>query len=74
MGPARDTLEPLATKIIQSHVPSYNGKGCKSTLSKTGKYLSITASVVFDNKPQVDALFAELSHYQQNTDDISFVI
>ncbi len=74
MGPAKDTLIPLATKIIQNHVDNFSPEGIRQTNSRTGKYLSLTAQVQFQNKEQVDNLFAELAHYQQNTDDISFVI
>lgn len=74
MGPAKDTLQPLAIKIIQNHVSDFDSKTITSTPSKTGKYISLTAQVVLQDKAQIDALFAELAHYQQNTDDISFVI
>lgn len=74
MGPAKKTLKPLAIKIIKNHVPDFDETRIRETASKTGKYISITANVMMTSKPQVDALFAELSHYQQNTDDISFVI
>ena len=74
MGPARDSLKPLTKKIITKHVPEFTGNNIRSSPSKTGKYISLTADVVFQNKQQVDDLFAELSHHQQNGDDISFVI
>ena len=74
MGPASDTLKPLAIKIIKNHVADFDEKRIREIASKTGKYTSITANVVVKNKAQVDSLFAELAHYQQNTDDISFVI
>jgi len=74
MGPAKDSLLPLTHEIIQNHMPRFNPSDIKTTPSKTGKYISITVSVEFHNKPQIEALFAELTHYQQNTDHISFVI
>jgi putative lipoic acid-binding regulatory protein len=74
MGPAKDSLKPLAIKIIQNHVADFSEKKMTSTSSRTGKYTSLTAQVEFQNKQQVDELFAELAHHQQNGDDISFVI
>jgi putative lipoic acid-binding regulatory protein len=74
MGPAKDTLEPLTKKIIQTHVPDFVASDIRTTSSKTGKYISITVSVIFINKQQIDDLFAELAYHQQNGDDISFVI
>lgn len=74
MGPAKDTLEPLMIQIIQKHIPDFQCDEVRSALSKTGKYISLTVTVEFENKQQIDALFAELAHHQQNGDDISFVI
>lgn len=74
MGPAKDTLAPLTKKIIRNHVPEFTGDDLRSTTSKTGKYISLTADVIFSNKQQIDNLFEELAHHQQNGDDISFVI
>lgn len=74
MGPARATLKPLALSIIQQHVPDYSGSNLCETCSKTGKYISLTATIEFQNKTQIDALFAELAHHQQLGDDILFVI
>ncbi len=74
MGPARATLKPLTLKIIQQHVPDYTGADLCEVSSKTGKYISLTATVEFHNKAQIDALFAELAHHQQHGDDIRFVI
>lgn len=74
MGPAKDSLLPLSISIIQKHVPEFQEGEIRSTLSKTGKYLSLTIDVEFHSKAQIDSLFAELAHHQQNGDDISFVI
>ena len=74
MGPAKDTLKPLAIQIIQNHAPDFCGTKITATESKTGKYISLTATVELHSKPQLDALFEELGHHQQNGDDISFVI
>ncbi len=74
MGPARKSLLPLSIEIIQKHIPGFLGENIRSTESRTGKYLSLTIHVEFENKAQVDALFAELAHHQQHGDDISFVI
>lgn len=74
MGPKSDTLLPLAIQIVQNHVPEFLPSDISATPSRTEKYISLTLTVEFNNKQQIDALFAELTHYQQNTDHISFVI
>lgn len=74
MGPARESLLPLSIEIIQRHIPDFRAENVRSAHSKTGKYLSLTLHVEFQNKAQIDALFEELAHHQQNGDDISFVI
>ena len=74
MGPCSDHLLPLTIQIIQNHVPAFIPENINSVPSKTGKYISLTVTVEFHNKQQIDALYAELAHYQQNTDHISFVI
>jgi len=74
MGPAKESLMPLTTQIIQNHVPNFVASDMRTIPSKTGKYISITVSIEFHSKQQIDSLYAEFTHYQQNTDHISFVI
>lgn len=74
MGPSRDSLRPLVIEICSRHVSVIHEHKITETLSRTGKYLSITVTIVIENKQQIENLFAELSHHQQKGIDISFVI
>jgi uncharacterized protein len=74
MGPSRDSLRPLVIEIFSRHVSLNAETRISETPSRTGKYISITVTIVIENKQQIENLFAELAHHQQHGDDISFVI
>jgi len=74
MGPRRDSLRPLVIDIFSKHVLLTDETPISETASRTGKYISITITIVIENKQQIENLFSELAHHQQHGDDISFVI
>ena len=60
MGAAEHPMQEIVVDIVSRHVENFDHSKVKSRPSRTGKYVSITASFVFTNKEQVEAVYAEL--------------
>ncbi len=61
IGPANDTFEGVVIYILNNHVPDLGEGAITSKLSKSGKYLSITATINAKSQEQLDALYRALS-------------
>jgi uncharacterized protein len=61
IGHAADDFEAFALSIVRKHVPDVDATAVTSRPSQGGKYLAVTITFVADNKPQLDALYLELS-------------
>ena len=61
VGLANDTFELSVLTIIKKHFPDLAEGSLKQKPSGEGKYLSITATVLAENKQQLDDLYQALS-------------
>jgi len=63
MGKAEDTLAQAVLEIVQRHAPGFDGAKMEMRASSGGKYVSLTCTVVATSKPQLDALYRELTSH-----------
>lgn len=61
MGLAAQDLAQTILSIVTRHDPSFDGATMEMRASSTGKYLSLTCTVLATSRPQLDALYTELS-------------
>ena len=62
MGAAIPEFHRIITKIATKHDAEYNEDETKHKVSKTGKYISLTLNIHAKDKPQLDALYRELTN------------
>ena len=60
MGEAQHPMESIVTEIVAKHIEDFDPANIRSKTSRTGKYISVTASFTFRSKSQVENLYAEL--------------
>ena len=60
MGIAADDFEETMVAVIERHAPEVRQFSVQSRLSRTGKWVSITVTIVATGKPQLEAIFADL--------------
>ena len=63
MGKAEDTLAQVVLEIVTRHDPQFDGARMEMRASSGGKYISLTCTVIATSKPQLDALYMELSSH-----------
>jgi len=61
MGKADDGLAQVVLDIVTMHAPDFDGASMKMRASSGGNYLSLTCTVIATSKPQLDALYTDLS-------------
>lgn len=61
MGLAVQDLAQTILSIVTRHDPSFDGATMEMRASSSGKYLSLTCTVLATSRPQLDALYGELS-------------
>lgn len=61
MGLAHDALAQTILEVVLRHAPDFDGATMEMRPSRTGKYISLTCTVNATSKPQLDALYIELS-------------
>lgn len=62
MGLARDDEFPaFVSQIVQRHAPLSNLGTLSSKISSAGKYISVTVTVLAENKQQLDSIYMELT-------------
>lgn len=61
MGKAEDALAQVVLEIVTRHAPDFDGAAMEMRASSAGKYVSLTCTVTATSKPQLDALYRELS-------------
>ena len=61
MGMAQDDFASLMVEIVLRHVPDFDAARVEMRASSGGKYLSVTCTVRATSKPQLDALYRELT-------------
>ena len=63
MGLTHDALAQTVLDIVRRHAPDFDGATMEMRASSTGKYLSLTCAINATSKPQLDALYRELSSH-----------
>ena len=63
MGKAHDELAQAVLAIVTRHAPGFDGATMEMRASSGGNYLSLTCTVVATSKPQLDALYTELTSH-----------
>lgn len=61
MGKADDHLAQAVLTIVTKHAPGFDGASMEMRASSGGNYVSLTCTVVATSKPQLDALYMELT-------------
>ena len=63
MGKAEDELAQVVLEIVTKHAPDFDGATMEMRASSSGKYISLTCTINATSKPQLDALYRELSSH-----------
>lgn len=63
MGKAEDKLAQVVVEIVTRHAPDFDSTTMEMRASSGGNYLSFTCTVIATSKPQLDALYTELSSH-----------
>lgn len=63
MGLACDALAQTVLDVVLRHAPDFDGATMAMRASSGGKYVSLTCTINATSKPQLDALYRELSSH-----------
>lgn len=63
MGKAEDTLAQVVLEIVTRHAPDFDSATMEMRASSGGNYLSITCTVIATSKPQLDAIYMDLTSH-----------
>lgn len=61
MGATREGFAQAIAEIVLKHAPGFDPSGIEMRPSKAGNYLSLTCVIRATSKPQLDALYGELT-------------
>lgn len=61
MGARGDDFAQTMVEIVLRHAPDFASESVEMRASSSGKYLSVTCTIRATSKPQLDALYRELS-------------
>ena len=61
MGRRTDGFEKLVTGIVSSHAELWPGEAVRSTLSRAGRFVSVTAVIEARSQEQIDAIYQDLT-------------
>lgn len=61
MGATRAGFAQAIADIVQKHAPGFDPVDIEMRPSKAGNYLSLTCTIRATSKPQLDALYGELT-------------
>lgn len=63
MGATRDGFAQAIVEVVLRHAPDFDAASVEMRSSKAGNYLSLTCTIRATSKPQLDALYRELSSH-----------
>lgn len=63
MGLADNALAQAVLAVVLKHDPGFDGATMEMRASSGGKYVSLTCTVKATSKPQLDALYMELTSH-----------
>ena len=61
MGKAEDTFAEVVLSIVTKHAPDFDATRMELRTSSGGNYLSVTCTIVAQSKPQLDAIYMDLT-------------
>ena len=61
MGKADDTFAEVVISIVTKHAPDFDATRMELRASSGGNYLSVTCTIVAQSKPQLDAIYMDLT-------------
>jgi putative lipoic acid-binding regulatory protein len=61
MGKAEDTFAEVVVSIVTKHAPDFDATRMELRASSGGNYLSVTCTIVAQSKPQLDAIYMDLT-------------
>ena len=61
MGKAEDTFAEVMLSIVTKHAPDFDATHMELRASSGGNYMSITCTIVATSKPQLDAIYMDLT-------------
>lgn len=61
MGATRDGFAQAIVEVVLKHAPDFDAAKVDMRPSKAGNYLSLTCTIRATSKPQLDALYGELT-------------
>ena len=63
MGLNRLELEPQVVDIVRRHAPDFDDNTLEVRQSRAGNYLSLTVTIRAQSRPQLDAIYMELTRH-----------
>lgn len=63
MGKRVDTFAEEVVAVVKAHAPGFNPATLEMRTSRKGNYLSVTATIRAESRPQLDALYQALSRH-----------
>jgi putative lipoic acid-binding regulatory protein len=61
MGATRDGFAQAIVEVVLRHAPDFDAAKVEMRPSRAGNYLSLTCTIRATSKPQLDALYRELT-------------
>lgn len=61
MGKAEDEFAQVVLGIVTRHAPDFDAARMELRASSGGNYLSVTCTIVAQSKPQLDAIYLDLT-------------
>lgn len=61
MGETHEEFQRVVVDIVTKHAPDFDSTTLEVRASSGGKYVSLTCTVIATSKPQLDALYMELT-------------
>jgi putative lipoic acid-binding regulatory protein len=65
VGRAEPGFESVVVEIVSGHVAKVDADRISSRLSRDGNFISVTLTIVAENRPQLDAIYEALSGHDQ---------
>ena len=63
MGRRVDSFADEVVAVVRAHAPDFDPATLEMRPSRNGNYLSLTATIRAESRPQLDALYRELSSH-----------
>jgi putative lipoic acid-binding regulatory protein len=63
MGKTHDELAQVVLTIVTKHAPDFDAAQMEMRASSGGNYVSLTCTVIARSKPQLDALYTDLTSH-----------